>query len=433
QADLKTFAALGVHGLTAVTAITVQNTVEVKETFPIPPDVVGHQIVAVVEDIGVDAAKTGMLYDPETIKVVSQVVSKKGIPLVVDPILASSTGHSLQKNGCLEALREILVPIATVVTPNSIEASFLCGFKIKTLEEAKRAAKAIASLGARAVVVKGGHLEEAKAIDVLYFDGELTLFEGERFPSTTTHGSGCVYSAAITAGLAKGKGIEEAIRMAKDFTTLALRYGLPLGAGSGPVNPMANLFKEAERWQVIRILREALRIIEARPEVASLIPEVQSNLVMATSYAQGLEDVAGIPGRIVRLKDGVRASGDPDFGVSKHVARTVLTARRYDPSVKSGMNIRFSEDILRVCRELGLTESSYDRRLEPESIKIKEGATTQWGTEEAIKKIGKVPDIIYHLGDWGKEPLITVLGKDAKHVAMKVLRIAEGLRSQRSS
>ncbi|MBS7628058.1 bifunctional hydroxymethylpyrimidine kinase/phosphomethylpyrimidine kinase, partial [Candidatus Bathyarchaeota archaeon] len=170
QADLKTFAALGVHGLTAVTAITVQNTLGVKEIFPIPPNVVGHQMEAVIEDIGVDAAKTGMLYDPGTIKVVSQFVSKKGFPLVVDPVLASSTGDSLRKNGYLEALRESLIPIATVVTPNAIEASFLSGFKVRNLEEAKRAAKVIASLGPKAVVVKGGHLEETKAIDVLYFN-----------------------------------------------------------------------------------------------------------------------------------------------------------------------------------------------------------------------------------------------------------------------
>jgi hydroxymethylpyrimidine/phosphomethylpyrimidine kinase len=403
----------------------------VKEIYPIPPEVVGHQMEAVVEDIGVDAAKTGMLYDPETVKVACKILSKKGFPLVIDPVLASSTGESLRRDGYLEALKESLIPIATIVTPNSFEASSLAGFKVRSLEEAKRAAKVIASLGARAVVVKGGHLEEPKAIDVLYFDGEFTLFEGDRMITGTTHGSGCVYSAAITAMLAKGEGIVEAVKMAKDITARALRYGLPLGAGPGPVNPMVNLYQEAEKWHVLKSLREAIRMLEMRPEVAELIPEVQSNLVMATSYALGLEDVAGIPGRIVRLKDGVRASSDPDFGFSTHVARTVLTAMRYDRSIRSGMNIRYSEEILKVCRELRFTESSYDRRAEPESIKGREGSTTQWGAEEAIKRAGIVPDIIYHLGDWGKEPIITVLGKDARQVAAKVIRIAETLRRQK--
>ena len=426
QADLKTFAALSVHGMTAITSITAQNTVTVTAVQDITPEVVRAQIEAVAEDIGVDAAKTGMLHTSEIIEVVAEEIEKYGFPVVVDPVMIAKSGAALLRPEATETLVRRLLPLATVVTPNAMEAEVVSGMKIGTLEEGKRAAEKIASLGPGAVVVKGGHIFEGgeKAVDILLYKGEFTLLEAERYETKTDHGTGCSFASAIAASLAKGKSIPEAARVAKEFVNRAIKYGLPIGRGHGPLNPMANLYNEAERYRVLRNVRDAVRLLEGSPEVRALVPEVQMNIGMALPYAKSHEDVAAVVGRITRMEWGVKASGCPEFGASKHVARTILAVMRYDMEKRAGMNIRYSEDVVRLCKELGLVTSFYDRREEPPEIKEREGMTTAWGAEQAVKRVGRVPDIIYHFGDWGKEPMITLLGRSALEIAEKAVEIA---------
>ena len=429
QADLKTFAALGVHGMTAITSITAQNTVAVTAVQDVDPEVVRAQIEAVVEDIGVDAAKTGMLHTSEIIEVVAEEIERHGFPVVVDPVMIAKSGAALLRPEAKETLVRRLLPLATVVTPNAMEAEAISGIKIETLEDGRRAAEEIASLGPKAVVVKGGHIlqTEGKAIDILLYEGEFTLFEAERYETKTDHGTGCSFSAAIAAELAKRRSIPEAVGVAKVFVNRAIRYGLQIGRGHGPLNPMANLYNEAERYRVLRDVGEAVRLLEGTPEVRALVPEVQMNIGMALPYATGPDDVAAVVGRIVRMRQGVRASGCPEFGASRHVARTILAVMRFDPEVRAGMNIRYSEEAVKVCQELGLTVSFYDRREEPREVKEREGMTTTWGAEQAVRRAGRVPDVIYHLGDWGKEPMITLLGRTALEVAERAVEIAKRL------
>lgn len=431
QADLKTFAALGVHGMSAITAITAQNTTSVTAIQAIDPEVVRSQIQAVADDIGVDAAKTGMLYSPQIIHVVAEEIERYRLTTVVDPVMIAKSGATLLKKEAVEALTRKLLPHATVVTPNALEAEALSKMRIGTIEDAEKAAKIIAGLGAKAVVVKGGHLASGDmARDILYHDGRFRVYEARRIDSTTDHGTGCVFAAAIAAELAKGAALEEAVGVAKQFVTRAIAFGLPLGKGHGPVNPMANLRNEAERWSVLANLRESLQILEGYPEVARLIPESQSNIGMALSFARTRDDVAAVPGRIVKLPAQVKASSSPEFGASIHVANTILAAMRFDPTVRSAMNVRYSKDLIDACNRLGLSISSYERKLEPSEIKQREGATTAWGAEEAIKRSGAVPDIIYHDGDYGKEPMALVLGKSAVDVAKSVVRISQALRDR---
>ena len=426
QADLKTFAALGVHGMSALTSITAQNTAAVTAVQDVRPDIVKAQIDAIVEDIGVDAAKTGMLHTIEIIQAVAEEIVKYRFPTVIDPVMIAKSGAPLLRPDAIETFVKELFPLATVVTPNATEAETLSGVKVGTLESAKQAARKIAKLGPKAVVVKGGHvLSGEKAIDVLYIDDEFRTLEAKRIETKTTHGTGCSFSAAIAAELAKGKNVFEAVSVAKEFITKAIMFGLPIGRGFGPVNPMANLYNEAEKYQVIKNVKDAVRILEEHPEVEGLIPEVQTNIVMALSYASSHLDVAAIQGRVVRVERGVKASSCPEFGASRHVAKTVLAVMKHDPSIRAGMNIRYSEEIVEICKKLGLTVSYYDRREEPPEIKRIEGMTTAWGAEQAIKKVGKVPDVIYHLGDWGKEPLITLLGKTAVDVANTAVKVAK--------
>lgn len=234
QADLKTFAALGVYGLTALTAITAQNTQGVRAAATLAPALVEAQIDAVLEDIGAAAAKTGMLASSEIIKVVAGCVSHWKLPLVVDPVMVAKSGDPLLAPEAVTTLRSVLLPLATVVTPNIPEAEVLSGLRIETVEDMRTAARAIFNLGVYHVVVKGGHRTD-RAIDI-YFDGErFDDFPAERITTPHTHGTGCTFSAAIAALLARGLPVHEAVAGAKQYITEAIRQAPGLGKGHGPV------------------------------------------------------------------------------------------------------------------------------------------------------------------------------------------------------
>ena len=238
QADLKTFAALGVHGTSAITAVTAQNTRGVSGYVELPLDMISAQIDAVVGDLAPAAAKTGMLASPEIIETVAAAVERHGITrLVVDPVMIAKGGARLLRDEAVDTLRTRLLPLSAVVTPNLPEAEVLLGRPVATREERERAARDLVAMGCRAAVVKGGHAE-GDADDVV-FDGErLTWLAGERVATGNTHGSGCAFSAAIAAGLARGLGVHDALAEAKAFIAGAIRHALAVGHGHGPVNPM---------------------------------------------------------------------------------------------------------------------------------------------------------------------------------------------------
>jgi hydroxymethylpyrimidine/phosphomethylpyrimidine kinase len=239
QADLKTFGALGVWGMSAVTAVTVQNTKGVSGYEEVSPETVGEQIRAVVTDIGVDAAKTGMLASGPIIEAVADAVRETGVPnLVVDPVSVSKHGHPLLAEDAVDALRTLVLPLATVVTPNLPEAALLAGFPVRTEEDMARAGRALLDLGAGAALIKGGHLEgRTDAIDLLVQADGIEPIEAERIDTPHTHGTGCVLSAAIAAHLARGHDLLDSVERAKVFVTEAIRAHLEIGQGIGPVNP----------------------------------------------------------------------------------------------------------------------------------------------------------------------------------------------------
>jgi hydroxymethylpyrimidine/phosphomethylpyrimidine kinase len=239
QADLKTFFALGCHGMSAVTALTAQNTVGVTAVHTSPPDFVLAQIDAVATDIGVDAAKTGMLASTEIVEAVADGIKAHGIePLVVDPVFVSKSRDRLLEADAVAALKSRLLPLATIVTPNLFEAEGLLGWsEISTRAEMAEAARALGDLGPRAVLVKGGHLPGDRAIDVLFDGHEITDIDGVRFDSEDTHGTGCTLSAAIAARLAHGDDLLTAVHAGKEFVSGAIERALRIGKGYGPVNP----------------------------------------------------------------------------------------------------------------------------------------------------------------------------------------------------
>jgi hydroxymethylpyrimidine/phosphomethylpyrimidine kinase len=241
QADLKTFAALGVHGTSAITAITAQNTVTVTDIFELPTRIIIAQIDAVVSDLGVEAVKTGMLASSRIIEAVAGAIEASGIRnLVVDPVMVAKGGAKLLHDDAIDALRVRLLPLAAVITPNLPEAAVILGRPIRTIDERREAARDLVALGPRAAVVKGGHAGDD--VTDVYWDGsEMVELPGTRVPTANTHGSGCVFSAAIAAGLAKGLDSLAAVRQAKEFISGSIELSLEIGHGHGPVNPMFGL------------------------------------------------------------------------------------------------------------------------------------------------------------------------------------------------
>lgn len=236
-ADLKVFMALDVHGMAAVTAVTAQNTVAVTGVVELPPAFVAEQIRAVAEDIGIDAAKTGMLSNAAIVEAVADAIRTHGIPnLVVDPVMIAKSGDALLRADACTALCHHLLPLALVVTPNIPEAEALAGIPIASSDDIAEAARRIHDLGPRHVLVKGGHLQEEIARDYLFDGFSMRTFDAPRFDTTNTHGTGCTFSAAITAYLARGQDVPDAIQRAKEYLTEAIRQSYPLGHGHGPLN-----------------------------------------------------------------------------------------------------------------------------------------------------------------------------------------------------
>ena len=238
QADLKTFAALGAYGMTAVTAITAQNTLGVTAVQDISLDVIEAQVDAVVDDIGVDAVKTGMLSSPEIVRLVARKANEHGFErLVVDPVMVAATGARLLRENAVEAVKQDLIPLATVVTPNTFEAEVLTGRAVTTETDMREAAREIHALGPRYVVVKGGHLQGSDRSTDLLFDGRSFIeYPATRIETTNTHGTGCTFASAIAAGLARGLGVADAVSEAKDYVTRAIATAFPVGQGKGPLN-----------------------------------------------------------------------------------------------------------------------------------------------------------------------------------------------------
>lgn len=430
QADLKTFAALGVHGTTAITSITAQNTYSVSAVEDLKPEMIRMQIRAVAEDFGIDAGKTGMLHTEEIIKIVSTEISRYKFPLVVDPVMVSKSGALLLKPEAIEALKNYLLPRTTVITPNKFEAEKLSNMEVESLRDAEVVAQKICEFGPKAVVIKGGHLKGKNAVDLLYYRGKITKFTAPKLDVKTTHGTGCSFSAAIVAGLAKKMSIPEAVENAKRIVTSGIRFGLKVGRGYGPVNPMAYLYRESSRYDVLMNLERAKTLIEATPEIAMIIPEVGMNIAMAIPYAESINDVAAIDGRIVKTSEGVRAAGNPKFGCSSHLAKYILEVTKHDETKTGAINTEFSDDILKALEKRGMTISLYDRRKEPEETKKVEGMTIPWGVKEAIKKVGKAPDALYHKGDIGKEPMIVIFGEQAYDLAKLSVQLAKEIRKK---
>ena len=425
QQDLKVTTLMGTYGLTVVTAITVQNSLGVTAVHPVAPEVVAAQLDAVLSDFPVAAVKVGMLATPALVRTVAEKLRGLDAPLVLDPVLAAGGGFPLLTADGIAALKEELCPLTYLLTPNAPEAARLTGLTVQTPADLEEAARRLKNLGPRWVLAKGGHLP-GEPVDVLTDGNNVYHLPGVRLVAPNHHGSGCLLASACAAGLALGLSVPETVNRARELTAQALRYGLPLGRGAGPVNPYAPFARDLARPEVLAALQTAAGRLE-QEGIEPLIPEVMSNLGYATPYPEGPRDVAAFPGRLRCGPQGLLIPAPPAFGASRHISAVILTAMTTHPELRSAMNVKFFEGLDDLAPLLHLRVASFDRSAEPPEVKAREGSTLAWGVASVLKPGQPPPDLIYDRGELGKEPMIRILGPTPMAVAEKALALKNAL------
>jgi hydroxymethylpyrimidine kinase/phosphomethylpyrimidine kinase len=429
QADMKTMSALGIYSCTVITAITAQNTLNVDHIFPLSADIIKKQIMSVLSDIPIHAIKIGMVYNNEIITAVSDILKNSKIPIVLDPIISAGTGARLLEQEFLSDFKIKLLPFCDVVTPNIHEAEKLSGIKIKNENDIKKTALKIQKLGAKNVVVKGGHFKNNDKVivdTILNERGKFALIKNPRMKIVEMHGSGCNFSAALTAFLAMKFPMVIACLMANKYVHNSIVNTVKIGKGIPVNNPISLMYEESCRYKVIDELANAVDQLTSTKNFEKLIPESQSNIVYAIPNANNIDDVAGVNGRIVKAGDRSVPTSGIKFGASRHVASSILEYMKTNQLVRSALNIKNEKRILDKCNRL-FRVTHYERKWEPKTIKNREGRSISWGVSTALSK-NPDADIIYHTGDMGKEPMIIIFGQNPQEVVNKVKSILDNMK-----
>ncbi|MHA7734423.1 bifunctional hydroxymethylpyrimidine kinase/phosphomethylpyrimidine kinase [Nitrosopumilus sp. S6] len=414
QSDIRVFTKLGVHTLTAVTAITSQNTSKFGIVEPVSSNMLKKQLESLFSDFKIDGIKIGMVYNSKIIKVIHQQLKKLKIPIVVDPVIKSTTGGNLIENNAKKDFQKYIIPLATIITPNKLEAEFLTETKISAKNTPEKIAKIIQNMGAKNVAITGFEEKKNKVSDFVLEKNRKYIISGERIPKIN-HGSGCNHSAAIVYSLAKKKSIKESLYFAKKFTHNSIKNAKKIGKGIVITDIQNNKGVEEE-------LSSAITKFTNMKGIYKNIPECQTNFVFSKQKPKSIKDVLGISGRIVKAGKNVLVAGDLKYGGSKHVATALLSMNKKYPEICSAINLKYQSTTLSKIKKSKLIVSSYDRSKEPKNVKI-QGSTIRWGINSAIKNSKIIPDIIYHKGDFGKEPMIIVFGKTPENVLEKISKI----------
>lgn len=412
QADIRTWSELGAWGLSAITAVTGQNTSRYTRTEAVSAPMVKAQIESVLSDFEIDAVKISMVYSAGIIRAVRDSLKGVGARIVLDPVMVSSTGGRLLEKSALPALRRLLLPVSDVVTPNVGEAQALSGVRIKTRADMGRAAKKILSYGAKSTVITGWP-DDRNVQDVL-FDDTVTVMSAKRLPSEN-RGSGGVHSAALTLALAEGMDMAEAAGFAQRHAHDAIQNAQRMGRGMPVVS--------GDRLQ--HTLGRAVAEFASNGSFGTLIPECQTNFVYSKKNAGSTGDILGIDGRIVRTQAGPAVAGAIRYGGSRHVASAVMAVQKKFPDISSAINIRYEKRYVAAARRLGMTVLQYDRTKEPSTTRSREGRSVSWGVSAAIRGARSPPDLVYHTGDHGKEPMIIIFGATPRDVLDRVALIAQ--------
>lgn len=415
QGDVKVFAALGVHGFTVITALTSQNTSKFFTAYPVSPLTVKDQLRSVLSDFKIDSIKIGMVYNSQIIKIIYHELKHITVPIILDPIFESTTGGKLLLDDAYTNFKKLLMPLAYVITPNIPEAERITKMQVRSMADLKKAASKIREMGPKNVVIKGGHMKAHKVTDLLLEDQRFHFFSNKRI-KRENHGGGCVFSAALCVGIIRKKHLAQAVRFAQQISFESIKNSTKIGRGLAVVTQKNPYLIESE-------LDDTINKFTRIKGIYQFIPECQTNFVYSKPRPNSTMDILGLEGRIVKTGELVTVAGELKYGGSKHVASAVLEISRKFSSIRSALNIRYNGKIIERAIARRFRVSSYDRRFESYKNKKKEGTTISWGIRAAIKATKTPPDIIYHKGDVGKEPMILIFGKTPSKVLAKLVKI----------
>ena len=404
QSDVKTFENHDVYGFTVITAITSQNTKKISKIAPISTKDIRTQLESVLSDFQIDAIKIGMVYDSSIIKIVNTMIKNQKCPIVVDPIIESTTKKILLKKSAIDSYKRYIIPLATIITPNKKEAKILSGSS-----KAEDAAKELQKLGAKNVIITGFRESEKEIEDFVMEVDNNYILKGKKI-KIINHGSGCNYSASITASLARKKSIYEATVTAKEYVYQSIKKSKNLGKG------IKITHKEISKIQ--KELSHSILDFQNIKNVSKLIPECQTNFVFSKNKPKTIKNVLGISGRLVKSGNNIIQAGELVFGGSQHVATAVIQVSKKFSKIRSAINIKYEPKIITNAKKHRMSVLSYDRKNESKKSKSKENSSISWGISSCLKS--NIPDIIYHKGDFGKEPMIIVFGETPAEVVRKI-------------
>jgi len=404
QSDIKTFSNYDVYGFTVVTAITSQNTRKVTSVEPVSAKSLMAQIDSILSDFHIDAIKIGMVYNSQIIKVIYSKLRNIKAPIVIDPIIKSTTGTTLLKKSALFDYKKMMVPLADVITPNKYEAEVLSG-----TSNTNKSAKKIQSMGAKCVIITSTTSSNSQISDFVLEENREYVISGKKIP-IRNHGSGCNYSASIAVSLAKGNTIRYAVKAAKDYVYQSIKNSKNIGKGVHITHKNTS--------NGMRELSDSINHFKQIKNIYKVIPECQTNFVFAKKNPKIIKDVLGISGRLVKSGKDVVTAGEIVYGGSQHVGTAVIQVNKKFPDIRSGLNIKYDPNIIAKAKKSKFTVLSYDRSKEPKKSKQKENSSISWGISNTLN--AKSPDIIYHRGDVGKEPMILIFGNNPGDVIRKV-------------
>ena len=407
QSDIKTFENHGVYGFTVITAITSQNTKKISKILPISSKIIKSQLESVLSDFQIDSIKIGMMYDSSIIKAVHVMIKNQKCPIIVDPIIESTTKTILLKKSAITDYRKMIIPLATIITPNKRESKILSG-----CSKVDDAARRLQELGARNVIITGYRESEREIEDFVMESDRNYILKGKRI-KMINHGSGCNYSASITASLARKKSIHEAANIAKEYVYQSIKNSKDLGKGIKITHK-----KNSEIQKQL-----SLSIIDFQniKDVSKIIPECQTNFVFSKNKPKNIKNVLGISGRLVKSGNNVIQAGDLVFGGSQHVATALIEVSKKFPEIRSAINIKYEPKLITKAKKRKMSVLTYNRKKESKNSKLKENSSISWGVSSCLKS--EMPDIIYHKGDLGKEPMIIVFGNTPTEVIKKIKQI----------
>jgi hydroxymethylpyrimidine kinase/phosphomethylpyrimidine kinase len=413
QSDIKTFEQVGSYGFTVVTAVTSQNSSGFGLVEPLSTKILKDQLNAIFSDFKIDGIKISMVYNTKIIKTIHNELKNKKIPIVVDPVIKSTTGGVLLEKTAVKDFIKFLVPLATVITPNKFEAEFLTKTKINSKKDMQNSARMILELGAKNVVITG--IDEGKKITDWIFQKDEIFSESSPKLNIVNHGSGCNYSAALIFALASGKSLKESTVFAKKFTYNSINNAKKIGKGIA-------ITEGKSQDKILSNLSEAISEFINIKNIHSHIPECQTNFVYSKKDPKSIKDVLGIEGRIVRTGKKVAIAGSLEYGGSKHVATAVVAMNEKFPDICSAINLKYEPKVISNIKKRKFKIADYDRSKEPSSVKGK-GSTIEWGIKSAIKRLDMAPDVVFHKGDFGKEPMIIIFGTTPSQVLEKISKI----------